>query len=83
MDSKLDDAIEAALEVAEPNVVMMTGGMLIVEVMVKDDPDPQLKVMTLGEPTAWAMRGMLESAVRLSDSELDRLWRPDVLDDDD
>ena len=56
-------------------------GVIVVEVLQADEPDPVLHRLGIGAPAAWTQLGMLRAAEMVVEDELRDGWEPDESED--
>ena len=69
--------IREALKERDPDVQVVLDGILVYEVLEAGNADPVLKVTRMGDPSSWALIGMLQAAARLAEAELMDGWEAD------
>lgn len=56
-------------------------GVVVVEVLQDDEPDPVLHHLRIGDPAPWVQLGMLRAAEMVVEDELRDGWEPDESED--
>lgn len=74
--SELTDAVRAAIR-DHLGAQVVLDGLIIVEVLQDDEPDPVLHRLEIGHPAAWAQLGMLRAAELVVEDKLRDGWEPD------
>lgn len=78
--SELTDAVRAAIR-DHLGAQVVLDGLIIVEVLQDDEPDPVLHRLEIGAPAAWAQLGMLRAAEMVVEDELRDGWEPNESED--
>lgn len=74
--SELTDAVRAAIR-DHLGAQVVLDGLIVVEVLHADQPDPVLHRLEIGSPAAWAQLGMLRAAEMVVEDKLRDGWEPD------
>ena len=69
--------IREALKERDPDVQVVLDGILVYEVLEAGNADPVLRVTRMGDPSSWALIGMLRAAARLAEADLMDGWEAD------
>lgn len=69
--------IREALKERDPDVQVVLDGILVYEVLEAGNADPVLQVTRMGDPSSWALIGMLRAAARLAEADLMDGWEAD------
>ena len=67
--------IREALKERDPDVQVVLDGILVYEVLEAGNADTVLRVTRMGDPSSWALIGMLRAAARLAEADL--MWEDD------
>lgn len=76
MADKLSDAVRAAVR-DNLGAQMVLDGVIVVEVLHDDEPDPVLHRLRIGNLAPWAQLGMLRAAELMAEDTLREAWTPD------
>lgn len=76
-NSVLTAAVRAAVRDHLPGAQVVLDGVIVVEVLQDDEPDPVLHRLEIGHPAAWAQLGMLRAAELVVEDKLRDGWEPD------
>ena len=71
LDRQVDERIREAVRQIDPNIQYVADGYLIIETMDADETSPTLRYHRIGDPTPWALAGMLTAAQRAVNRDLD------------
>ena len=78
--SELTDAVRAAIrDYLGAQVVL--DGVVVVEVLHADQPDPVLHHLRIGDPAPWVQLGLLRAAGVTVEDQLRDGWEPDESED--
>ena len=69
--------IREALKTRDPDIQVVLDGILVYEVLEAGNADPVLRVTRVGDPSSWALIGMLRAATRLAEVDLMDGWEAD------
>ena len=76
MADKLSDAVRAAVR-DHLGAQMVLDGVIVVEVLHDDEPDPVLHRLRIGDLAPWTQLGMLRAAEMVVEDDLRAGWEPD------
>lgn len=77
---EMTDAVRAAIR-DHLGAQVVLDGVVVVEVLHADQPDPVLHRLEIGSPATWAQLGMLRAAELVVEDELRDGWEPDESED--
>lgn len=76
MADELGDAVRAVVR-DHLGAQMVLDGVIVVEVLHDDEPDPVLHRLRIGDLSPWAQLGMLRAAGLMAEDTLRGCWIPD------
>ena len=76
MADELSDAVRAVVR-DNLGAQMVLDGVIVVEVLHDDEPDPVLHRLRIGDLSPWAQLGMLRAAELVVEDTLREAWIPD------
>ena len=71
------EAIRAALKARDSDTQAVLDGILVYEALEAGNADPVLRVTRMGDPSSWALLGMLRAAIQVVESDLMDGWEAD------